>query len=79
MKLDKEHICHCLLFYFQKKSVADAHRIICETYSENVIAIRTCANWFINNDFDINDKGRFALQLWKKSNCGKMRKRHGKR
>jgi len=22
------------------------HRIICEMYNENVIAIRTCANWF---------------------------------
>jgi len=32
---------HCLLFYFhQKKSAADAHRIIRETYSENVITIR---------------------------------------
>jgi len=38
MELDKKHICHCILFRFQKKSVADAHRI-CEMYGENVIAI----------------------------------------
>jgi len=62
MEPDKEHIRHCLLFCFhQKKSAADAHRIICETYGENVVAIRTCANWFKrfkNGDFDISDKER---------------------
>jgi len=44
------------------------HKIICEMYGENVIAIKTCANWFKkfkNNDFDINDKN--ASQLWKKT------------
>jgi len=47
MEPDKEHICHCLLFrFYQKKSAADAHRIICETYDENVIAIKTSANKF---------------------------------
>jgi len=41
MELDKQ--IHCLLFcFYPKKSAADAHRIICETYGENVIAIRTC-------------------------------------
>jgi len=37
------------------------HKIICETYGENVKAIRTCANWykwFKNGDFDINYKER---------------------
>jgi len=33
-------IYHFLFCFHQKKSVADVHRIICETYSENVIAIR---------------------------------------
>jgi len=41
IELDKEHIC--LLFY-QKKSAADAYRTIYETYDENVITVRTCAN-----------------------------------
>jgi len=45
------------LFSPKKKSTADAHRIICETYSENVIAIRTCAK---NDDFNISDKERFG-------------------
>jgi len=48
MKLDKEYIRYRLLTCFhQKKSAADAHRIICDIdVDENVIAIRTCANWF---------------------------------
>jgi len=33
----KEHICHCRLFCFhQRKNATDAHRIIYETYDENV-------------------------------------------
>jgi len=47
MESDKEHICHCFLFCFhQKKNAAkdNAHKIICETYDENVIAVKTCAN-----------------------------------
>jgi len=42
MESDKEY---CIIFAFcfrQKKSAADVHKIICETYDENVIAIRTC-------------------------------------
>jgi len=42
---NKGHICYSFLFCFhEKKSAADAHRIIYETRSENVIAIRMCAN-----------------------------------
>jgi len=36
-----------LFSFHQKKSAADAHRIICKTYGENVAirtAIRTCAD-----------------------------------
>jgi len=45
---------------------------------ENVIAIRTCANWFKwfkNDDFDIRKITKNvpdALQLWKRTNCEKM-------
>jgi len=39
---DKEYIRHYVLSCFhQKKSAADAHKIICETYGKNV---RTRAN-----------------------------------
>jgi len=38
MEQNKEHIRYCLLFCFhQKKSAADAHKIICEMYGENVL------------------------------------------
>jgi len=33
-----------LLFFHQKKNADDAHRIICETYGENVIVVKTYAN-----------------------------------
>jgi len=44
--IKKEHLCHYLFLFSPKKSAADAHRIICEAYDKNVIAIRTCTNWF---------------------------------
>jgi len=45
MESDIEHICHYFLFCFhQKKNADDAHKIICETYDENVLAVKTCAN-----------------------------------
>jgi len=60
MKPDKKHIRRCFLFCFhQKKNTIDTHRIICKMYDENIIAIRTCANWFKrfkNGDFDISDE-----------------------
>jgi len=85
MKSDKEHIRHCFLFCFdQKKNDTDIHRIICETYGENIIAIRMCANWFKrfkNGDFDISHitkNAPHALQLWKRTNYEKMRKNREK-
>jgi len=33
-----------VLFSLKEKYYADAHRIICKTYDENVVIIRTCAN-----------------------------------
>ena len=48
MKPDKMHHHHCILFCFhQKKTAAETKKIICETYSEGVIAAHTCEEWFI--------------------------------
>lgn len=58
MEPDKEHVRFLFRFY-QKKSVADTYIIICETYGENIIAVKTCASLFKrfkNGDSDINDK-----------------------
>jgi len=45
MESDKEH---CVLFLIERKVLlmhtCSSHKIICETYDKNVIAIRTCVN-----------------------------------
>ena len=49
-----------LLHYFmQKKSTAEIHRILVETYSDHAQLETTCRDWFRcfeNNDFDVEDK-----------------------
>jgi len=51
-----------LLHYFiQKKSAAEAHRILVETYGNHALSETICRDWFTrfrNNDFDIKDKER---------------------
>jgi len=51
-----------LLHYFiQKKSAAEAHRILVETYGDNALSDTTCRDWFRrfkNNDFELEDKER---------------------
>jgi len=41
-----------------KKSAAEAHRMLSNTYDETTISERTCRDWFQrfkNGDFDIED------------------------
>ena len=49
-----------LLHYFiQKKSAAEAHRILDETYNDHALSETTCRDWFRRcnyNDFDVEDK-----------------------
>ncbi|KAG5323182.1 MOS1T transposase, partial [Pseudoatta argentina] len=51
-----------LLHYFiQKKSAAEAHRILVQTYGDNALSDTTCRDWFRrfkNNDFQLEDKER---------------------
>ncbi|KAG5325739.1 MOS1T transposase, partial [Pseudoatta argentina] len=51
-----------LLHYFiQKKSAAEAHRILVQTYGDNALSDTTCRDWFRrfkNNDFELEDKER---------------------
>ena len=56
----KVYLWGILLHYFiQKKSAAEAHRILFETYSDHALLEIMCRNWFRhfkNNDFDVEDK-----------------------
>lgn len=50
-----------LHYFFQKKTAAEAHRILVETYGEHSLSEKTCRNWFRRfktNDFDLDDKER---------------------
>ncbi|KAG5315241.1 MOS1T transposase, partial [Pseudoatta argentina] len=56
------NLLQILLHYFiQKKSAAEAHRILVETYGDNALSDTTCRDWFRrfkNNDFELEDKER---------------------
>lgn len=59
---NKEHLRHVLLFLFnQKKNASESHRILVETYGDNVPTQDTCVRWFKRfkiGDFDLKDKER---------------------
>ena len=47
MESEKEHIKHCLLYEFDKKSTAaTACRNVCQVYGEDAIDESTCRRWF---------------------------------
>jgi len=58
----KDPNIRCFLFYSHKKKYCWCTQNYCETYGENVIAIRTCEcwfkRWFKNSDFNISGKER---------------------
>ncbi|KAG5316079.1 MOS1T transposase, partial [Pseudoatta argentina] len=59
---NKVYLRGILLHYFiQKKSAAEAHRILVQTYGDNALSDTTCRDWFRrfkNNDFALEDKER---------------------
>ncbi|KAG5327557.1 MOS1T transposase, partial [Pseudoatta argentina] len=59
---NKVYLRGILLHYFiQKKSAAEAHRILVQTYDDNALSDTTCRDWFRrfkNNDFQLEDKER---------------------
>ena len=59
---NKRYLRELLIYFFNlKKSVAEAHRLFVETYSEAVLSERSCREWFQkfkNAEFDIEDKER---------------------
>jgi len=61
-KLKKEYLQGILLLFFiQKKSTVEVHRIFVKTYGDYALSETTCRDWFRrfkNNDFDVEDKER---------------------
>ena len=60
----KEYLRGILLHYFsEKKSAAEAHRILFTTYSDRVLLETACRDWFRrfkNNNFNNEDKECFG-------------------
>ena len=59
---NKRHLQELLIYFFNlKKSAAEAHRFLVETYGEAASSERSCREWFQkfkNGEFDIEDKER---------------------
>jgi len=56
---NSRHLREVLIFCFNmKKSAADAHRMLSNTYGEAAISERTCHEWFqrFKNDFNVEDR-----------------------
>jgi len=61
-----------LLYYFdsKKKTAAETHRFISETYSEFAPSVKTCQYWqFKSDDFDLKDKECSSQPKKKMPNC----------
>lgn len=58
----KQHLREVLLFFFNsKKSAAESHRLLSDTYGDYTPSIKTCEYWFRrfkSGDFDTIDKDR---------------------
>ena len=53
-----------LLFFNSKKSAAESHRLLSETYGDYTPSIKTCEYWFRrfkSGDFDTKNKERPSL------------------
>ena len=61
-KLNKRHLRELLIYFFNmKKSAAEAHQLVVETYSEAALNERSCREWFQkfkNGEFGIEDRER---------------------
>ncbi|GFX73963.1 mariner Mos1 transposase [Trichonephila clavipes] len=72
---NSRHLREVLIFCFNmKKSAAEAHRMLSNTYSEAAITERTCREWFQrfkNGDFEVKtsmavEERRFSkMQNWR--------------
>ncbi|GBP85884.1 Mariner Mos1 transposase [Eumeta japonica] len=57
---NKLHLRELLIYFFNLKKSAEAHRLLVEVHNEATLSERTC-EWFQkfkNGDFDVKDKDR---------------------
>ena len=61
-KLNKRHLGELLTYFFNlKKSAAEAHQLLVETFGKAALSKRSCREWFQkfkNAEYDIEDKER---------------------
>ena len=72
---NSRHLREVLIFCFNmKKSVAEAHRMLSNTYGEAAInGERTCREWFQrfkNGDFDVEDRHRWKREGFRRCRIG---------
>ena len=60
-ELNKHHLRELLIYFFNLKKSAAAHRLLVEAYGEAALSERSCREWFQkfkNGEFDVKDKER---------------------
>jgi len=59
---NKRHLRELLIYFFNlKKSAAETHRLLVETYGNAALSERSCREWFQkfkNGEFNVEDKER---------------------
>jgi len=56
---NKRHLRKLLIYFFNLKKSAEAHRLLVEAYGDAALSERSCREWFQkfkNGEFDIEDK-----------------------
>ena len=70
-ELNKHHLRELLIYFFNLKKSAAAHRLLVEAYGEAALSERSCREWFQkfkNGEFDVENKersGRPKVRNWK--------------
>jgi len=58
---NKHHLRELLIYLFNLKKSAKAHRLLVEAYDDGALSERSCHEWFQkfkNDEFDVEDKER---------------------
>ncbi|KAG5327120.1 MOS1T transposase, partial [Pseudoatta argentina] len=62
---NKVYLRGILLHYFlQKKSAAEAHRILIQTYDDNALSDTTCRDWFADRRFHSYEEAQKWIDSW---------------